>query len=58
MKQAKDWKQIDSAFLAGLKDQYSRAIRGLAAPSATESPPAGQQEGWSSFNACNNCAIK
>jgi hypothetical protein len=31
---------MDAAYLAALKDQYTKAIRGLAVP-ATESPPAG-----------------
>jgi hypothetical protein len=29
---------MDAAYLAGLKDQYAKAIRGLAAPGAEEKP--------------------
>jgi len=33
---------MDAVYLAAIKDQYAKAIRGLAAP-AVESPPAGKQ---------------
>jgi aldehyde:ferredoxin oxidoreductase len=35
---------MDAAYLAALKDQYAKAIRGLATP-PPEVPPAGKSEG-------------
>jgi aldehyde:ferredoxin oxidoreductase len=31
---------MDAAYLAGIKDQYAKAIRGLAAPAADTAPAA------------------